>query len=303
MHFAARNRNSIQTTLGLSLFFFLVSSKRNRFFFSFSRNFVGWLGKRSALAATRTRTLLLSCLRTAGKVPGTLLSFSFWKAKRPKGSQGGQSHGFCAFRMRPPCSMCHSHAVGNKHNGAYSLPSSSSTKSFAFSFLFFLPFFSFSFLSMVGMCKRFACGTAGMRELPASPDLLRQVRLELWLRNRFPGLYITPITCNPTARCRAVDDAVPNCLEGRASNQRTSQVSVDVNTDMHPPTRAMTATRPQWVQHFDSLPLVPEMKTFPLIRSFRLSATCLAMSGVRRPGTQFGTQAPWPGAASSWLAR
>jgi hypothetical protein len=35
--------------------------------------------------------------------------------------------------------------------------------------------------------KRFVCGTARRCELPATPDLLRHIRLKLWLRNYFPG--------------------------------------------------------------------------------------------------------------------
>ena len=50
--------------------------------------------------------------------------------------------------------------------------------------------------------------------LPASPGLLRRVRLRCGLRNDFPGLGYTAIMRNPITCCHAMDGARPNRPEG-----------------------------------------------------------------------------------------
>ena len=45
--------------------------------------------------------------------------------------------------------------------------------------------------------KRFTWGTDDLHGLPASPGLLRLIRLRRELRNCFPGSVVTAIICNP----------------------------------------------------------------------------------------------------------
>ena len=82
--------------------------------------------------------------------------------------------------------------------------------------------------------KRFAWSTALRCGLTAPPDLLRQTRPGLWLRNHFPGRYMSLDYLRPRRLLPDVGfSAVPNCLEGRALNQRSEGLSVKSDAAMH----------------------------------------------------------------------
>ncbi len=152
---------------GCPLFFSFFFS----FFFFFFRRAAG---QRTALAANHTEALC--CLHVLGCWESPRI---FFFARRAQCSSGKR----CGVQSKPAQtdSRRQSHAVVIGLTTEWGLLLWPSNLACRFSFLFALV------VGWVGgRSKRFTCSTAGLRELLAPPDLLRQVRLEFGAAELLP---------------------------------------------------------------------------------------------------------------------
>jgi hypothetical protein len=138
--------------------------------------------------------------------------------------------------------------------------------------LFSFLFFSFNCMHWK-LNKRFTWGTAQLHKLPAYPDLLWHTWLKCGLRNCFPGPMKPQLSAIHLRCCHAKDGTAPNCLEGKASNQRTAEWVRWGDTITHSRTRAITATEScEWL--WNLFKKSTDEVYSATIRSFHCSTIC-----------------------------